>query len=88
MVFAYSFVWIIAVYAGIGLAFALFFVTFLVSSIDPSAAGTGVGFRFIILPGVIALWPLLVWRLIRGMKEPPTEINSHRRAASVKLKGR
>ena len=88
MVFAYSIVWVIAVYAGIGLAFALFFVTFRVSSIDQSAAGVGVGFRLIILPGVAVLWPLLVRRSIQGVKGPPTEINSHRGAAAARMKGR
>jgi hypothetical protein len=88
VVFAYSIIWLITVYAGIGLVFALFFVTLWISRIDPSATGVGIGFRLIILPGVIALWPILVRRSIRGMKELSTETNAHRQAASARLKGR
>ena len=88
MMFAYTIVWLITVYAGIGLVFALLFVTIRISRVDPSATGVGIGFRLIILPGVIALWPMLVRRSIRGMKEPPIEVNSHRRAASARMKDR
>ncbi|MCI0389901.1 MAG: hypothetical protein MOB07_14220 [Acidobacteria bacterium] len=84
MVFAYSIVWLVAIYAIIGLLFGLTFVTWGVSRIDPSARGTGVGFRLMILPGVIAFWPLLARRWLQEMKEPPVERNAHRSFASTK----
>jgi hypothetical protein len=51
----------IAIYAGLGLAFAAAFVTVGVSRIDPAARGAPVGFRLLILPGSVALWPYLVF---------------------------
>jgi hypothetical protein len=71
-------VWPIAIYLIIGLLFGLPFVMWGVSRIDPSASGAGVGFRLIVLPGVMAFWPLLAWRWLRGVKEPPIERNAHR----------
>ncbi len=48
-----------AIYAGIGVAFALAFVTRGVTRVDPAAAGSGWSFRLLILPGVAALWPVM-----------------------------
>jgi hypothetical protein len=66
------------VYLGIGLLFGLAFVALGVSRIDPAAKGAGLGFRLIIFPGVLALWPLMIRRWIAGKKEPPVENNAHR----------
>jgi len=52
-------------YAVIGLLFAIAFVATGISRLDPAAKGSGFGFRLIILPGVVALWPLLLARWIR-----------------------
>lgn len=70
---------IFTVYVIIGVLFALLFVSFGVSRIDPAARGTGVGFRLLILPAAAALWPLLAWRWLRGTT--PGERNAHRDAA-------
>jgi hypothetical protein len=51
-----------------------------VDKIDPVASGSSWGFRLIILPGVVALWPLLLRRWLSG-KPQPTERNAHRDAA-------
>lgn len=53
-------------YAVAGAVFALAFVTVGVTALDRQAQGAGIGFRIIILPGVAALWPLLLLRWIRG----------------------
>jgi hypothetical protein len=53
------------VYALTGLLFAIAFVAFGVRRVDPTANGSGIAFRLIILPGVAALWPLLLSRWIR-----------------------
>jgi hypothetical protein len=52
-------------YAGLGLLFAIAFLARGVSRIDRAAAGAGVGFRLIILPGVVALWPVMLRRWVR-----------------------
>ena len=51
-----------AVYIALGVVFALPFVTLGVGRVDPAAARGTVGFRIIVLPGVVALWPLLLRR--------------------------
>jgi hypothetical protein len=46
---------------------------------DEAAARGGPGFKLLILPGLVALWPLIVARLrARG---PAPEMNAHDRAA-------
>jgi hypothetical protein len=70
----------VAIYAAIGLAFAVAFVRWGVDRIDPVARASGWGFRLAILPGAAALWPLLAARLARG-GPPPVERNAHRDAA-------
>ena len=79
---ASAFVDILAAYAGAGLLLAIAFVTTGVQRIDHAAAGSGLGFRLIILPGVVALWPVLLWRWATGRTEPPREHNAHRDATS------
>jgi len=66
------------VYAGFGLIFAFVFVWFGVQSLDSEAQGSGVGFRFLILPGVAAFWPMLLYRWTQNVTEPPVEENPHR----------
>lgn len=51
-------------YAAFGLLFAVVFVVAGVGRIDHAAAGSGLGFRLMILPGAAALWPLLLVRWI------------------------
>lgn len=64
-----------------GLAFALPFVLVGVGRIDPHATQGSWGFRVLILPGVVFLWPLLARRWLRGDHEPPVERSAHRCAA-------
>ena len=49
----------LGVYAVLGAAFAAWFVVRGIGGLDPAARGSGVWFRLIILPGVVALWPVL-----------------------------
>lgn len=67
-------------YAALGALFAIPFALRGVQQVDPAAAGSGWGFRLIITPGVIGLWPLLLWRWVRG-GGPPEERSAHRQAA-------
>jgi hypothetical protein len=55
---------LLGVYAGAGLLFAIAFLTVGISQVDPDSKGSGVGFRLIILPGVAALWPVLLTRWV------------------------
>jgi hypothetical protein len=67
-----------AVYASLGLAFAVPFVCLGVQRLDSQAQGAGAGFRLLILPGVAAFWPMFLYRLRRGIVEHPVERNPHR----------
>jgi hypothetical protein len=55
----------LGVYGATGLLFGIVFVIAGVHRVDIAAKDSGVGFRLIILPGVAALWPLLLRRWIR-----------------------
>jgi hypothetical protein len=65
-------------YATLGVVFAVPFVWLGVQRLDSEAQGSGVGFRLLILPGVAAFWPMFLYRLRRGIVEPPVEKNPHR----------
>ncbi len=67
-------------YLLIGLLVAVPFVFAGVKRIDPSAREGSLGFRLLILPGSVALWPVVLRRWRSG-SAPPEECNAHRRAA-------
>lgn len=69
-------------YFGLGLLFALPFVVFGVRRIDAGARHATVGFRLIIVPGSMALWPVLALRWLRPASQR-LESNAHRRAAAL-----
>lgn len=73
----------VTVYAAAGLAFAVFFVWRGVGRVDPAAGSAGIGFRLVILPGVVALWPVLLRRWLTG-SGPRAERNAHREAAATR----
>ena len=52
-------------YVAIGLLFAVAFLTVGIVHVDAVSKGAGIGFRLIILPGVIALWPVMLRQWIR-----------------------
>ena len=67
--------WVVAAYAAIGIVFAAYFVTAGCGRIDPTARGAPIGVRLLLLPGAAALWPLLLYKCIRGMGSVP--VSSH-----------
>jgi hypothetical protein len=71
----------LAAYLACGFLFAVPFVLTGVERIDRHAAHGSWGFRILIFPGTIFLWPLLAKRWLSGAGEPPEEHNAHRRAA-------
>jgi hypothetical protein len=77
----------LGLYAALGLAFAVAFVVRGVGRIDPAARDASWGFRLVVLPGVVALWPLLARRWWSGASAPPVESNAHRRAARSREAG-
>lgn len=64
-----------------GFLFGLYFIRRGMGKIDPSAQQTGIGFKLLIFPGVVALWPILANRLLKHQSHPPEECNAHRKAA-------
>ena len=58
----------LAVYGLAGAVFAVAFGTLGIQRVDSVAEHAPVGFRLIVLPGVAALWPLL---LVRWLKAVP-----------------
>jgi hypothetical protein len=75
--------WIVrlaGLYLLVGWVFSVPFVLRGARRIDPVAREGTWGFRLIIIPGVIALWPALARRWVRGAP-PPEERNAHRDAA-------
>ena len=76
--FAKTIVYTLAVYASLGLVFAVPFVWLGVQRLDSEAQGSGTGFRLLILPGIAAFWPMFLHRWRRGIAEPSVEKNPHR----------
>jgi hypothetical protein len=70
----------LASYLGLGLVFAILFVIRGVGRIDPHAAHGSWGFRILILPGTVLLWPILARRWLSRAQQLPEERNSHRSA--------
>ena len=71
----------VGTYLALGLLFSVPFLAAGLGRIDPSARGAPWGFRLIVLPGVVALWPLLLRRWASGATDPPEERTAHRLAA-------
>ena len=55
-----------AAYVAVGLPVAVAFVIVGVGRVDHAARGSPVGFRLIILPGSVALWPVLLAKWVRS----------------------
>jgi hypothetical protein len=56
----------LALYAAIGVATAIAFVTFGVTRVQP--AGVSLGARILILPGAAALWPHVLMRWLKAAR--------------------
>jgi hypothetical protein len=62
-------IWIVhalELYLALGFVFAVLFVSRGAATIDPSARAGTIGFKLLIFPGVVSLWPLLARRWIRA----------------------
>ena len=78
---AAAFLILLGAYTVCGLLFAIPFVLVGAGKIDSHARHGRWGFRLLIIPGTVALWPLLARRWLSGVGEPPEEGNTHRKAA-------
>jgi len=74
-----AFLILLGIYLACGLIFALPFVLVGVDRMDPHAVRGTWGFRVLIVPGTVFLWPLLAWRWMASRVPPPAETNSSRR---------
>jgi len=72
---------VIEAWLGVGLLVAVAFACVGTARVDPDARGATLGFKLLVIPGAMLLWPLVLKRWLTA-KLPPTEINSHRRAAA------
>jgi TM2 domain-containing membrane protein YozV len=63
-----------ALYLLAGVLFAVFFLSKGVEKMDTGAHGAGWGFRLMILPGTIVLWPVLLskWRKVKKISNDET----------------
>ena len=62
-------VWVtVSVYLVAGGMFAAVFLTKGIMQVDEGASGSTTGFRIIILPGVVAFWPLLLKKWLKASK--------------------
>jgi hypothetical protein len=64
------FVAALAAYGLAGSVFAVAFVLLGIQRVDPVAEHSPIGFRLIVIPGVAALWPLLLGRWLRSRSRP------------------
>jgi hypothetical protein len=60
--------YICLVYSLCGLAVGVPFVLGGVDRVDASARGASIGFRLIILPGTVALWPIIATKWIKAFR--------------------
>ena len=68
MIVAEVILFIAFAYVLCGLAVGMPFVLRGVDRVDEAARGASLGFRLLILPGTVALWPLMVTRWMRAPK--------------------
>jgi len=59
---------LVGAYAAAGVLFAVPFLFLGIRRVDPAAHGAGWGFRILILPGLVALWPVMARRWARALR--------------------
>ncbi|GAB5518695.1 MAG: hypothetical protein RhofKO_09460 [Rhodothermales bacterium] len=73
----------LGIYVLLGLVFAIVFVTKGAAAIDPNAQEGTWGFKLLIIPGAMAMWPWLLKRWRSGQDEPPPTRSTHYEAACL-----
>lgn len=64
--------WCVGIHLGVGLLFAVPFSFGGVHRVDPAARHAPITFRLLIIPGVAALWPLMLAKWIRAARAEAT----------------
>ena len=64
-------IYIVLVYAGLGVIFSIPFLSRWIHIVDESTHESGLTFKLIILPGCIVFWPLLLKRFLESKQERP-----------------
>ena len=59
---------VVAIYLALGFIFSIAFITKGVDKIDEGAHGASLGFRIIIIPGIMIFWPLLLRKWLNSTK--------------------
>jgi hypothetical protein len=72
---------LVAAYLAAGVAFAVVLHAGGLARVDANAARGSRGFRIVVTPGLILLWPVLLGRWRRGVGMPPAPRDAHRDAA-------
>jgi hypothetical protein len=68
----------VSLYLGAGVLVAMVIVSFGLRRLDSEAESAGIGFRMLIFPGTVTLWPILLKRYVVGGGEPPLQKDPHR----------
>jgi hypothetical protein len=68
MIVAEIVLWGCGTYLAIGMAVSVPFIWRGIGNVDAAAHGTSVTFRLLILPGCVALWPLILQRWLHAQK--------------------
>ena len=61
-------IWIVSIYLICGAVFTILFFLRGLSIVDEGANGSTIGFRIIIIPGCLSLWPLLLRKWIQARR--------------------
>ncbi len=84
MFLAWIIVSVFLLYLALGVVFAVAFSMRGAAMIDPGARNPTLGFRFMIVPGVAALWPYLLYRWVMVAREE--QIGSRGRKQGFELR--
>lgn len=81
ILFAKILVELLYAYLGIGVLVMLWMHAGGLRRVDTAAAKGTIGFRILVSPGLVLLWPLILKRAIHAAGHPPVESGPHRDAA-------
>ena len=76
---AYTLARVVLAYTGVGVLFALPFAAWGAGRLDPAARGADWGFRLVVVPGAVTLWPWLLvrWLQAAGRTDTPPQPGPH-----------
>ena len=66
MTWAFTFLYVVTGYLGVGVLVGLAFLGFALPRVDAAGKGSSIAFRILVFPGCVLLWPALIGRWRRG----------------------